>query len=217
MEGESLAVGIAEIGARFVASRLGLFSFLAFVLGELFVGIGKGVARGEHGIGTARLLLFLSQGAELMADLAQRRFDCFYFDEEIADLFQEIVKVIGPDHIGETRDFELDDVLAAARFGNQKKGADAATLLRGNGGEFAQGDESWPVDTRQGYVGDDKGPFAGFELRKEHLGVWDNADAPTFGVQDLFYRTGALGVVVQNEQAYLTGLNSGTSTHNTRL
>lgn len=129
MEGESLAVGIAEIGARFVASRLGLFSFLAFVLGELFVSIGKGVARGEHGIGTARLLLFLSQGAELMADLAQRRFDCFYFDEEVADFFKEIVKVIRANHVGKAVDFEMADVLASAHFRNQKEDADATAIL----------------------------------------------------------------------------------------
>src|SRR6266478_4522077 len=122
----------------------------------------------------------------------------------------------GPD--GEARGFKLDDVLASARFWNQKKGADASALLRGDGSEFPQGDKSWPVDTRQGHIRNDEGPFAGLELREEHLGVWDNADAPAFGVKNLFDRTGAGGVAVKNEQAHLAGLDEcGTSTHNTQL
>ncbi len=75
-----------------------------------------------------------------------------------------------------------------------------------------------PVDTRQGHVRNDEGPFAGLEFREEHLGVWDNADAPAFGVKNLFDRTGAGGVAVKNEQAHLAGLDErGTSTHNTQL
>jgi hypothetical protein len=164
------------------------------------------------------LLFFLAQGAEFVADLTERSVNRFHLDEEVADFFEEIVKVIGPNHIWEARGFELDDVLASARFWNQKKGADASALLRGDGSEFAQGDESGPVDTRQSNIGDDKGPFAGFELRKEHLGIGDYADPPAFGVQNLFDRAGARGVAVKNEQAYLARLDDcGTSTHNTPL
>src|SRR5882724_9641784 len=154
-EAESLAVGVPEVGTRFVAPRLRRLAFLAFVFGDLFLGIGKGLTGGEHGIGASRLLLFLAQGAEFVADLTERSVNRFHLDKEVADLFQEIVKVIGTNHIGEARALELNDVLASARFWNQKKGADASALLRGDGSEFPEGDKSWPVDTRQGHVCND--------------------------------------------------------------
>jgi hypothetical protein len=150
-----------------------------------------------------------------VANLAQRGFNRFHFDQEIADFFKEIVEVIRPDHIRESVDFEVADVLACAHFGNQKENADAAAILGGDGGEFAQGDESRALDTRQSDIGDDEGPFPGLELSEEHLGIGDEADTPAFGIQDLFDRAGTWGIAVKDEKAHLAGLNSRTSTHNT--
>src|SRR6266851_4455382 len=47
--------------------------------------------------------------------------------------------------------------------------------------------------------------------------VSDDADAPAFRVQNLFDRAGARRIAVENEEAHLAGLDSGTSTHNTLL
>jgi len=50
---------------------------------RVLVGVGKGVARSEHGVGLGGQLLLLAQGAEFVADLTDRPFDRFHFHEQI--------------------------------------------------------------------------------------------------------------------------------------
>ena len=82
------AVGAAEVGARLVAAGPGGFRFLAFVFGKLFVGVGKGIPRSKHGIGSSGLLLLFAQSSKFVADLPDRPLNGFHFDEQVADLFQ---------------------------------------------------------------------------------------------------------------------------------
>jgi hypothetical protein len=107
------AVGIAEVDARLVASGLGGFAFLFLVFGEFLVGVGERVARGEHGVGTAGLFLLLAQGAEFMADLTDGTLDGLHFDEQVADFFEKVVKMVGTKYVGKSSGFQMDNVLAA--------------------------------------------------------------------------------------------------------
>jgi hypothetical protein len=211
------AVGAAEVGAGFVAARLGGFAFRALVFGELFVGVGEGIARSEHGIGAAGLLLFLAQGAELMADLAERRFNGFYFDEEVTDLFKEVVKMVRANDVGHMVDLEMADVLASARFRDEVESPDPAAIFRGDASELAKGDESRAINAGDGHIGDDQGPLPSLEFREKLMSVLDVSDAPAFGVEDLFDRTGALGIVVEDKDANLGGRDRGISTHRTSI
>ena len=163
------------------------------------------------------MLLLHAQGPKFVADLAERRFDGLHFDEKVADLFQEIVKMVRTNHVGHVADLEMADVLAAAGFRDEIEGAHAATILGGNAGKLAQGNESGAFDACQSHVRDDEGPFSGLELGQEHLGVWDDADAPPLGVQNLFDRTGTLGIVVEDKDTDLAGLDRGIGTHRTSI
>jgi hypothetical protein len=109
----------------------------------------------------------------------------------------------------------MADVLASADFGDEIEDADAAAILGRDVGELAQSDKSWAIDVHYGDVGDDQGPFRGLELGKKLAGILDVADAPAFRVEDLFDRTGALGIVVEDKNANLARLNRGISTHRT--
>jgi len=79
-----LAVRAAKIGARLVAAGLGRFGFLALVFSEFFVSVRERIPRCEHGV-APRLFLFLAQGAEFVADLADGALDGLHFNEQIAD------------------------------------------------------------------------------------------------------------------------------------
>jgi hypothetical protein len=107
-------------------------------------------------------------------------------------------------------DFEMADVLASTQFRDEVEDTDAATIVWRDAGELAEGDESRAVNTGYGDVGNDQGPFARLEFSEKLMSVLDVADAPAFRVEDLFDRTSALGIVVEDKSAtgglVLTGL-----------
>ena len=49
-----------------------------------------------------------------MANLAQRNFNGFHLDEQVADFFQEIVKMVGANDVRKPSGFEGLNVLSAA-------------------------------------------------------------------------------------------------------
>jgi len=83
------AIGIAEVDAGLVAPGFGQFAFLFLVFGEFLVGVGKGVARSEHGVGLGGQLLLLAQGAEFVADLTDRALRSLSLPRADHSLFQE--------------------------------------------------------------------------------------------------------------------------------
>ena len=149
-----------------------------------------------------------------MADLSDGTRDGLYLDKQIADFFEEVVKMVGTKHIGKARNFQLADILIAGWFRDEEQNANAATIGRRDAGKLLQGDESGTLDSRQSYIGNHERPFPGFQLGQEHLRVGDEADTPSFGVQDLLDGTSTGGTIVENEDADV--LRGGTSTHNTQ-
>src|SRR5579863_7922364 len=113
--------GASQIGTDAVAAGFGGFGFLLFVFGELFVGVGEGVAGGEHRVAAACLLLFFLDLAEFMANLTQRGFDGLHFDEQVTDFFQEVVQVERAYYIGKLGRFERAGILATCQFGKNVK------------------------------------------------------------------------------------------------
>jgi len=130
------AIGIAEVDAGLVAPGFGQFAFLFLVFGEFLVGVGKGVARSEHGVGLGGQLLLLAQGAEFVADLTDRPFDRFHFHEQITHFFKKIMKVVRTENVRKARGFQMNNELGAGQFGNEGKG-------RGFGHRLLQG--RWQV------------------------------------------------------------------------
>jgi hypothetical protein len=208
------AIGVAEVDARLVAPGFGQFAFLFLVFGELFVGVGERIARSEHGIASG-LFFLLPQRAEFMADLTDGALDGLHFDEQIADFFEKVVKMVGSKHVGKARGFQMDNVLAAGLFRDEIQNADAGAISRRDAGKLAQYDEGVALNPRKSHVGDHERPFPGLQFGQEHLAVGDDPDAPPFGIQDLFDRTCPLGIVIEDKNADLLGDSSGTSTHAT--
>jgi hypothetical protein len=202
---ELAGAGVAEVGADAVAAGLGGFGFLLFVFGEFFVGVGEGIAGGEHRVGAAVLALFLSDLAEFVADLAERCFDGFHFDEQVTHFFKEIVQVKWADDVGKLGGFKWAGVLAAGKLRKDIEDAKAGAFGGGNAGEFAQGYEQRSIDADQGGVGDHEGIFAGFEFGEEQFRVGDDAETPFLGVQNLAQGALAGRVVVEDEDADLLG------------
>lgn len=105
----------AEIGVRAAAPRLIEFRILALVIGELFLGVGGvGIAGSEHGVGASGFFFLFAEAAKFVANLAQRDFNGFHLDEQVADFFQEIVKVVGAKDVRKPGGFEGLNVLSAA-------------------------------------------------------------------------------------------------------
>jgi hypothetical protein len=48
-----------------------------------------------------------------MADLTDGTLDGLHFDEQVADFFEKVVKMVGAKHVGKACGFQLDNVLAA--------------------------------------------------------------------------------------------------------
>jgi len=65
-----------------------------------------------------------------MADLTDGTLDGLHFDEQIADFFEKVVKVVGTKYVGKARGFQMDNVLAAGQFRDQIQDADAPTVSR---------------------------------------------------------------------------------------
>jgi len=173
----------AEIGVGATAARLIEFGFLTLVIGELFFGVrGVGIAGSEHGVGTSGFFLLFAQAAKFVANLAQRDVNGFHFDEQVADFFQEIVKMVGAKDVRKPRGFEGLNVLSAAERRNHVKDAKAAAFVDGDGGEFAEDGEDGTIERDLCDVGDDQRPLGGFKFAEKELCVGYNADAPTFGV-----------------------------------
>jgi hypothetical protein len=210
LEATTLAgAGVAEVGAGAVALGLGGLGFLALVFGDFFFAVGVGIAGGEHRGGTAGLPLLFADFAELVANLAQRSVDGLDLDEQVADFFQKIVKVERADDIGQAGLFQRGNELAA-HLGNEVKDADARAFVAGDAAQFTEGGEDRRVQAGHGYVGDDEGPLAGFELGEEEVSVGDDADAPAFGVEDL--AEGALALrIVEDEDTNLASLDGNWS------
>src|SRR5260370_281095 len=142
---DPLAVRVAEVDTGF-APGLGGFAFLFLVFSEFLVGVGERVTRGEHGV-ASRLLFLLAQGPELVADLADGTLDDLHFDEEIADFFEKVVKMIGAKDVWKARSLETANVLAAGQFWDEIQDADAATSINGDAGKLTQGDEGGTFDS----------------------------------------------------------------------
>src|SRR6185295_16943769 len=69
------------------------------------------------------------------------------------------------------------------------------------------------VKAGQSNVGDNQRPFSGFQLRQEHLGVRNDANAPALRIQDLAQSALALRVVIQNQDANLAWRARRGGTH----
>jgi len=151
-----------------------------------------------------------------VADLPDWAFDGLHFDEQITDFFEKVVKVVRAKHIGEPRGFQVSHVLAASRLWNKVQDANAGAIRRRNARELAQDNEGVTVDPCQNHIRNHERPFPGLQLREEHFGVGDDPDSPSLGIQDLFDRARALGIVVEDENAHLLGNRCGTSTHDTK-
>ncbi len=87
-------------------------------------------------------------GPELVADLADGTLDDLHFDEEIADFFEKVVKMIGAKDVWKARSLETANVLAAGQFWDEIQDADAATSINGDAGKLTQGDERGTLDSR---------------------------------------------------------------------
>src|SRR5260370_1710663 len=135
---DPLAVRVAEVDTG-LAPGLGGFAFLFLVFSEFLVGVGERVTRGEHGV-ASRLLFLLAQGPELVADLADGTLDDLHFDEEIADFFEKVVKMVGAKDVGKARSLETANVLAASQFWNEIQDPDAATPTGGDAAEITPTD-----------------------------------------------------------------------------
>src|SRR5260370_25393753 len=112
----SLAVGVAEVDTGLVALGFGQFAFLFLVFGEFLVGVGERVARSEHGVGLGGESLLLAQSAEFVADLTDGPLNGLHFDEQIAHLFEKVVKVVRTKHVRKACGFQMANVLAACYF-----------------------------------------------------------------------------------------------------
>jgi len=123
--------------------------------------------------------------------------------------------MVGPKYMRKASGFQMRNVLAAGQFWDEEKDANAATIGGGHSGKLTQRNEGRTLDSDQSHVGDYQRPFTGFQFGQEHLGVRDNADTPSLGIQDLFDRSSAGIVVVKDKDANLQRDRSGTSTHNT--
>src|SRR5450755_4762446 len=170
--GRKLLVGVAQVGARLMAFAGG--AFLAFVLLDFFFGVGEVAAGGKHAVVAAGFQLLFADSAEFIADLAKRHGDGVNFKEQVADFFEEIVEMEGAGDVGQVGFFQRFHVGAAGHFGNDIEDADAAALFGGNGGEFAQSEESRAVCAGYGYVSDDQSPFSVAQLGEEEIRVGDN-------------------------------------------
>src|SRR5260370_40155532 len=131
---DPLAVRVAEVDTG-LAPGLGGFAFLFLVFSEFLVGVGERVARGEHGV-ASRLFFLFAQGPKFVADLADGTLDDLHFDEQIADFFEKVVKMIGAKDVGKARRFQTANVLAASQFWNEIQDADAATRIGGDAGQL---------------------------------------------------------------------------------
>jgi hypothetical protein len=211
-----LAVGAAEVSAGLVTLGLGSFGILFFVFGEFLVGVDGGITGGKHGIGASGLLLLFAQVAEFVAHLADGHFNGFHLDEEVTDFFEEVVEMVGADHVGEPGGFQRANKLAAGQFRNEVKDANATAFFDGNTGEFAESDEGRGIDAGQSDIGDDQRPFSGFQLGEEEVCVGNDADAPALGIEDLTHGGGALGVVFEDEDTHLTRFDRGRCRHYNR-
>jgi len=150
-----------------------------------------------------------------MAHLAQRSFDGLHFDEQVADFLEEVVEMVRANHVRHAIDFEVADVLASAKLRNEIKDANPAAIFGSDAGEFTKGNESGAIDAGDGNVSYDQGPFPRLKFREELMGILNIANAPAFGIEDLFDRAGALGIVVEDKNANLRGQDRGISTHRT--
>ena len=198
---QTLAVIAAEIGVGAAAPRLIEFRFLTLVIGELFLGVGGvGIAGSEHGVGAAGFFFLFAQAAKFVANLAQRDVNGFHLDEQVADFFQEIVKVVGAKDVRKPGRFEALDVLSAAQGRNHVKDTKAAAFVDGDGGEFAEDGEDGAIERDLSDVCDDQRPLGGFKFGEKELCVGDNADAPTFGIENLAngVATGCVSVEHEN-------------------
>lgn len=189
-----LTFWITEVGRRFMA--LAGCAFLALVFRYFLFRVGVGIASGKHGVGAARFQLLFANSAEFITHLAEWNGDGVNFKEQITDLLEEIVEVEGPDDVGQMRLLQCFHISAAGHLRNDIEDADAPAFFRGDGGEFAQSNESRAFETSYRHIGDNQGPLAVAELGKKQIRVGDNVDAPAFGIQDLANGRGVLGVLL---------------------
>lgn len=136
-----------------------------------------------------------------MANLAQRDVNGFHFDEQVADFFQKIMKMVRAKDVRKPRGFESLHVLSAAQGRNHVQDAKAAAFIDGDAGEFAEDGEDGTIERDLGDVGDDQRPLSGFKFAEKELCVGYNADAPTFVVENLANGGATGGVSVEHENA----------------
>jgi hypothetical protein len=90
------------------------------------------------------------------------------------------VQVVRPDHVGELCLLELAHELAPHHFRNQKEATDAAAILHGDSGEFAEHEKRGRVEAENIHIRDDERPYSDSQFREELLGVGRDAHAPAF-------------------------------------
>src|SRR5215472_15794960 len=124
------------------------------------------------------------------------------------------MKVVGSDHIRQTCRLDLLGELPLACFGNDKKRPNAAACLLGDRRDLAEGEKRRTLEIQRSGVGHNRRPIRALEFGTQHLCVGNDAYAPTFGVQDLLHRAGAVWIVVKHKNAHLTGGDRRPGTHN---
>ncbi len=143
------------------------------------------------------------------ADAADRLGDSAGLDEKLADLFEEVVEVIWLERIGKALAFQ--DGLHILRAGDrdQEEGANAfrrrlAFRLRGGRlglGEFLEDGEEGSANVGQRDIDDGKVPRARGQFGEGVSYQRNDADAPALGIEDVFQRTLAGNIVVNNQDS----------------
>ena len=93
--------------------------------------------------------------------------------------------------------------MAAGHGRDEVEDAEAAAVFRRDGGKITKNGEDVAFDGDLGNVGDNQGPFGGFQFAEEEVYVGDDTDAPALGVENLAQGGRAGRVIVEHKDADL--------------
>src|SRR5579885_3542311 len=210
----SLLARAAKVRSRLVPFGAKRFGFPTFVFRQFLVGVAEGVARREHRIGPGGLLLFLARHAKLVPHLTDWPLDGLHFHQKITDFFEEVMQMVGSNHVGESRGLEGANILAPGELWNEEEHTQPAAFLRRHGANFPQRMKQRRIYSSDSGICDQQRPFARLQLGQQHFYIVDGANTPAFRVQYLADGGCALRVVVQNQDGYLAATHGeGRGTH----
>ena len=217
----TILVGLSGVAAavfhvvQLFFALLAAFFFVALVFSHFFVGDLVVLARGEHRsaasvareVGIA-LLPFARAEA---SDAADRLGDGASLDEKFADLFKEIVKMVWLQRVWKA--FALQDGLRVLRSSNrnQEQRTNAFGLRLALGwlggrlgfGELLEYGEKRSANVGQRDIDDGEIPRPRGQFGKGVSYQRNDADAPALGIEDVFQRTLAGDIVVNNQDSYI--------------